>query len=260
MTKDSQKFYGQDLAYIHDAGFGGVARQAAEFLKAALATKVLKHAANLRSLNPEAPKRLVVDLGCGSGVLSAAMAEAGYDVWGVDFSAEMVALARTKAPAGEFHQESILDVDPPTCIAATLVGEVVNYLFDAKSTDSRLSKLFQRIQRALAPGGVLLLDAAGPGRVPGGKRRSFTEGDGWVCLVDVEEDAPRRLLTRRITTFRQSTDCWRRSDEVHRQRLYRPAELARLLRSAGFRVQRLAGYVDRFPPGVAGFLAKKSAR
>ena len=107
---------------------------------------------------------------------------------------------------------------------------------------------------------MLLLDAAGPGRIPEGRRRAFTEGKGWVCLVDVDEAKKTRLLTRRIVTFREADGAWRRSDEVHRQRLFRPAELARLLRQAGFRVTRLDGYVQPFPPGVAGFLARKAGR
>jgi ubiquinone/menaquinone biosynthesis C-methylase UbiE len=45
--------------------------------------------------------RRVLDLGCGTGRLSAALAEEGIArVWGVDASAEMLAVAREKLPAG----------------------------------------------------------------------------------------------------------------------------------------------------------------
>lgn len=47
------------------------------------------------------PGRRVLDLGCGTGRLSAALAEQGIArVWGVDVSAEMLAVAREKLPAG----------------------------------------------------------------------------------------------------------------------------------------------------------------
>jgi ubiquinone/menaquinone biosynthesis C-methylase UbiE len=45
---------------------------------------------------PPAPAR-VADLGCGTGTLALLLAEEGYVVDGVDFSREMVRLARAKA-------------------------------------------------------------------------------------------------------------------------------------------------------------------
>lgn len=45
---------------------------------------------------PEPPAR-IADLGCGTGTLSVLLAEAGYEVDGVDFSPRMVALAERKA-------------------------------------------------------------------------------------------------------------------------------------------------------------------
>jgi SAM-dependent methyltransferase len=55
----------------------------------------------LLELLPPAPAR-VADLGCGTGTLSALLDDAGYDVTGVDFSPEMIARARRKAPSVEF--------------------------------------------------------------------------------------------------------------------------------------------------------------
>ena len=57
----------------------------------------------LRELLPDAPAR-VADLGCGTGTLSLLLSEEGYDVTGVDFSPEMVRLARAKAPGLRFVQ------------------------------------------------------------------------------------------------------------------------------------------------------------
>lgn len=45
---------------------------------------------------PEPPAR-IADLGCGTGTLSVLLAEAGYEVDGLDFSARMVELAERKA-------------------------------------------------------------------------------------------------------------------------------------------------------------------
>jgi SAM-dependent methyltransferase len=203
---------------------------------------------------------LVVDLGCGSGLLSRAVADAGYEVLGIDISPAMIALARARTPGGTFRVASLLSSEIPRCIAVAAVGECFNYLFDRTNTRSSRSRQLRRIHAALEPGGLLLGDVAGPGRVPGtGPRCLFREGEDWAVLVTVEEDARRRLLTRRITSFRRAGALYRRDAEVHRQRLIPRAELTDQLRTIGFRVRILRGYgPSPFPPGLIGFLARKS--
>src|SRR5262249_22802967 len=139
------------------------------------------------------------------------------------------------------------------------VGEVFNYLFDSENNAATLSRLLRRIHSALAPGGLLLFDVAGPGRVPGRTpRQAFAEGDDWTGLVTIEEDARSRILTPSITTFRRVGDLYRRDREVHRQRLIPPAEVAQELRTIGYRVRVLRGYGSkRFPAGLTAFLARK---
>ncbi len=253
MAKEAQpgvKAYRSDLAYIHDAGFGDVARQAAPVLLEALRQRGID-------------RGLVIDLGCGSGILSQDIAAAGYDVLGIDISEAMIAIARERVPQGRFLVESLLQAELPPCVAVAAVGEAFNYLFDTGNTGRALGKLFWRIHDALEPGGLLLFDVAEPGRVAGaGPQRKHVEGEGWAVLVTLEEDPRRRLLTREITTFRkvedQGEDLYRRDHEVHRQRLLPRAEVTAQLRSLGFRVRTLAGYgPQRFARGHVGLLARK---
>jgi SAM-dependent methyltransferase len=238
--------YREDLAYIHDAGFGGYARSAAPVLLGAL-----------RQAGAE--RGLVIELGCGSGILSAEIAAAGYDVLGYDISEAMIALARRRVPQARFRVQSLWAAELPACVAVAAVGECVNFLFDPDNTDAALAKLFRRIHDALCPGGLLLFDVAEPGRVPGGgPRRDYREGNDWAVLVTAEEDRRRRLLTRRITSFRKVGKLYRREQEVHQLRLLRGAALARQLRGIGFRVRLLRAYGEfRFPPGYVALLARK---
>jgi SAM-dependent methyltransferase len=238
--------YRDDLACIHDAGFGGLARAAAPVLLESLRRRGLG-------------RGLVVDLGCGSGILAELVAGAGYDILGVDLSPAMIALARRRVPGGQFRVESLLAAELPACLGVAAVGECLNYLFDRGNTRRARARLLRRIHGALVPGGVLVVDTAGPGRVPGpGPRRSYTEGEGWAVLVEAEEDRRRKHLTRRITTFRRQGALYRRDHEVHRLRLLPGAELASELRGSGFRVRTLRGYgPTRFAPGHFGFLASR---
>jgi SAM-dependent methyltransferase len=237
--------YGPDLAYIHDAGYGHLARAGAEALLG-----LLRKAGKSEGL--------VIDLGCGSGILAEQMAGAGYRVMGVDFSEAMVELARARVPGGEFRAGSFLTAELPACVAVAAVGEGFSYLFDPDNNARALGKLFKRLHAALEPGGLLLFDVVGPGRVPGGSQRLHRVEDDWAVLVTNEEDAPGKRLTRRITTFRKVGELYRRDDEVHEVRVFERAELAGPLRQAGFRVRPLAGYARlRFGRGHLGFLARK---
>jgi SAM-dependent methyltransferase len=238
--------YGEDLAYIHDVGFGHFAKNAAPAVLGMLRQRGIIEG-------------LVVDLGCGSGILARKLCDAGYDLLGVDQSAAMIAIARKQVPEGEFRQASLLGAKFPPCAAVTAIGECFNYLFDRRNTRCRLLGLFRRIHKALLPGGLFVFDVAGPGRIPGtGTQKTYREGNDWAVLVQTQEHRQRMLLTRRITSFRKVGTLYRRDEEVHRLRLYTRSEIAPQLRSCGFRVRGLHGYGPlRFPPGLFGFSARK---
>jgi SAM-dependent methyltransferase len=238
--------YHADLAAIHDAGYGHFARAAGPVLLGELRRRGVRDG-------------LVIDLGCGSGILAAELTAAGYDVLGFDLSPAMIALARKRAPKARFRRQSLWAAELPPCVAVTAVGECFNFLFDDANTDAALGRLFARTYDALRPGGLFLCDTAEPGRVPGpGPQRAFREEQDWAVLVTSEEDRERGLLTRQITSFRRVGQLYRRDHEVHRLRLRRAADLAKRLRGLGFRVRALRGYgALRFPPGYVGLLGWK---
>jgi SAM-dependent methyltransferase len=244
-TRAPGNAYRDDLAFIHDAGFGDMASEAAgELLRLLRKRKVTRGR--------------IVDLGCGSGVLAQAMCDAGYDTTGYDISPAMIRLARKRGSTAEFHCAPLLSVRLPRCVAICAIGEVFNYLFDRRTTQHGLNEMFARIHRALEPGGLFLFDVALVGRVPGGTRRSFVEGDGWTCLVEAVEDRKNHILERRITIFRRVGRHFRRDDEVHRLRLFQRDELREMLRAVGFRVRSVRGWgASRFPRGYAGFVCIK---
>lgn len=238
--------YLEDLAYIHDAGFSGFALQSAP----GLLDLLRRH--GIRS-------GLVVDLGCGSGLWARELVRLGFEVFGADYSPALLKMARQRVPEARFKRASFLDVELPPCVAVTALGEIFNYQFDEKNCFSTLTQFFGRVYHALLPGGVFIFDVAGPGRAGGpGKRQRHAQGDDWATLVEAEEDATTSILTRHITSFRRAGKLFRRSEEVHRLRLYRGEEVAEPLRRLGFRVRLLRRYGDfRFPRGWIGVFARK---
>lgn len=236
--------YDEDLAYIHDVGWGGFATGSAPGLLDLLRRNRIREG-------------LVVDLGCGSGLWAAELLRAGYDVFGVDISAAMLRIARRRAPQARFVRGSFLDAELPQCAAVTALGEVFNYLFDARHGPEYLEPLFARVHEALHPGGLFLFDVATPGRGRGPRQRHFS-GDGWALLLETEESVRPPLLSRKITSFRRVGRSYRRAEETHLVRLFRPGEVLAALRRAAFKVRTLRAYGRyRLAPGVIGFVARR---
>ncbi|WBO64551.1 class I SAM-dependent methyltransferase [Streptomyces camelliae] len=99
------------------------------------------------------PNAAVADLGCGPGRVTARLASLGLDVFGLDLSASMLAVARRENPGLRFEQGSMLELD---LADGTLAG-VVSWYSSIHTPTDRLPALFAEFRRVLAPGGRLLL-------------------------------------------------------------------------------------------------------
>jgi trans-aconitate methyltransferase len=114
------KFYGPDLAYIHDSGFLGFVRTAMPGL--------------LGLFDRSVPKRgLIIDIGRGTGELAQNLTDKGRRALGVDISPGMLRLARRKAPRAGFSLSDWREYAPPPCEAIVAVGECFNYLRGTKT-------------------------------------------------------------------------------------------------------------------------------
>jgi SAM-dependent methyltransferase len=243
---DMKEFYKEDLAFIHDTGHRDFALKSAPGILDILRQNEIRDG-------------LVVDLGCGSGLWAKQLVNARYQVLGIDISEAMIRIARKRVPEAEFRVESLFKADIPPCRAVTSISECLNYLFDSDNDRPTLTELFRRIYNALAPGGVFVFDIGEPGQIkPGVTAKGFTEGEDWIVMVERQEE--RKILTRRIISFRKAGDHYRRDDELHRQRLYKSIDVAKQLRRAGFRVRTMRSYgAYPLPKAHAAFIARKPA-
>jgi SAM-dependent methyltransferase len=179
---DDERYYRDDLAYVHDRGFGFHAANCAPGL--------------LSLLEPVRRRQgLVLEIGCGSGLLTRLLVRGGHRVIATDASPAMLDLARVAAPEAEQVNTLVLPDDPvPTADAIIGVGHALNYLPDGAAVRRALGALAD----ALAPGGVLALDlcdltwgaartgAVGQGRV----------GDDWAVITRFSQPSPERLTGR----------------------------------------------------------------
>jgi SAM-dependent methyltransferase len=234
---ENRPYYDRDLAWIHHTGFSEFATLASRGVIATLA----KHGIH---------DGLIVDIGCGSGVLARALTDAGFNVLGIDASPAMIELARTTAPAARFDIASFDEATLPPCRAIIAMGEVLNY-----GTLDRVRTFIRNAASSLSPGGLLLFDIAERGSYPPHDERR-TGGDDWSVIVIKDSDGQR--LTRRVLTFRQIDGVTHRDEEVHTLELYAREELTGMLREAGFRLRVRRSYgTYRLPKGHAVYVATR---
>jgi len=232
---EERPHYGTDLAWIHHAGFSEFARVASAGVIASLEAHGIREG-------------LIIDIGCGSGVLARALTDAGYDVLGIDASPAMIELARVTAPAAHFEIASFDEATLPPCAAITALGEVLNY-----GTLDRVRTFVRNAAHALSPRGLLLFDIAERGSYPQHDERRVG-GHDWSVITIKDSDGER--LTRRVLTFRQIDGVTRRDEEVHVLELYEREELLAILRERGFRVRVRRSYgTYRLPKGHAVYVA-----
>jgi SAM-dependent methyltransferase len=240
--------YGVDLARIHHEGHGDLARSAGPAVVSRLQRAGIRNG-------------LVVDLGCGSGILARHLVDSGYGVLGVDPSAAMLRLARRVAPVARFVRGRAEDVHLPRCVAVLATGESLTYLSGRSAPAAHLRRHIQRVSAALIPGGLFIFDAiAEPDPAPMNYRTWRATRD-WAVLADVTEDRQRHVVRRRIITFARVGSTYRRSYAEHRVGVYARRTVLRELRQRGFIARTLAGYgAPPLPPRRVVFYARFAGR
>ncbi|MCP2256464.1 Methyltransferase domain-containing protein [Streptoalloteichus tenebrarius] len=100
-----------------------------------------------------ADAKLVADVGCGPGRVTAFLHGLGLDVLGVDLSSGMLAVARRENPELRFEQGTMTDLD----LADGALGGLVAWYSVIHTPQERLPLVFAEFHRVLAPGGHLMV-------------------------------------------------------------------------------------------------------
>lgn len=132
-----------------------------------------------------------LDLGCGTGKLTARLLEAGHPVTGVDFSDNMLAAARKNAPGAAFVQAELKEV--PEKLAGQTFDCIVAAYALHHLPDGDKYALLTALKTLLKPEGVIILgDVSFPDREGlEAVREAYEEGwdDSEFYLVREELEA-----------------------------------------------------------------------
>lgn len=196
------------------------------------------------------PVRLVLDLACGTGTLSCALARRGYGVVAADRSEEMLGAAMEKAAELErpplFLHQAVEELDLYGTVDACVCSlDSLNYVTETQA----LAEGLRRVHTFLMPGGLFLFDVLSPRALEALDGELFVdETEEVLCLWRSSFDPERRVLTYGVDLFERAGSLWRREQEEHRERAWRVEELTALLTEAGFASVRVFGALEEREP------------
>ena len=192
------------------------------------------------------PGKTVLDLACGTGSLTRELALRGYEMIGVDLSAEMLAEAAEKnRNVGEISPMVLCQPMEKLDLYGTIDACVccldsVNYVTSPK----KLQKAFERVHLFLMPGGLFLFDVNTPEKLEGLDGQVFLdETEDAYCVWRAEYSRRSRICSYFMDIFQldRETGQWDRGEELHRERAYTIPELTGFLEQAGFRDIKVFG-------------------
>ena len=226
------------IAPIYDKVNGDVDYSAwADFIE-----KIIK-----KEYRPGKPE-LVLDLGCGTGRMTLELAKRGYDMTGIDYSVEMLDIARENADREglsdkmlwlcqditEFELYGTVDVTV-SCL------DTLNHLTEP----SELSQCLSLVHNYLVPDGLFIFDVNGKHKFEHvyGREAYVIEDETSFCVWQNYYNEKSRICDFYITLFEENGDgSYERYDEEQRERMYTLRSLRRMLKDNGFEL--IGAYSD----------------
>lgn len=123
------------------------------------------------------PGAAVLELGIGTGNLSALLVAAGVNLWGVDFSAAMLELAAAKLPTAHLLQADLLNDLPAEIGRFSAITSA--YVFHEFATPDKLALLARLATRHLLPGGRIVIGDIAFADDATRDRARLAAGDRW---------------------------------------------------------------------------------
>ncbi len=181
----------------------------------------------------------VLDLACGTGVLSELMAELGYSVTASDLSADMLTVAQRRfkeaglsIPALQLSMDNLEGLEGFD--AVTIAIDSLNYL----SAEEQVIQTFKQVHAALKTGGHLFFDVHSIFKVDEVFMQSpfVYDGEDLAYMWHTEPGSAAHSVIHDLTFFVREGWMFERFEETHEQRTF-PAETYKLwLEGAGFKV------------------------
>ena len=195
---------------------------------------------------------LVLELGCGTGTVTEMLADAGYDMIGIDNSEEMLAEAMEKrAESGHdilYLLQDMQDFELYGTVRAVIsVCDSMNYLTDEED----LEYLFALVNNYLDPQGIFLFDMNTVYKYQTmiGNTTIAENRDEGSFIWENSYDEETGINTYELALFIPREDgLYEKDEEVHYQRAYSLEKIKELIGKAGMELLAVYDAYTLEPP------------
>ncbi len=191
-----------------------------------------------------------MELGCGSGAFSRALARAGYEMTGADLSLPMLTKGKALA-AEEGLRIRFLQADART------VRSIEKFDFILSPNDcynymppSALVSAFRHAAACLKKGGIFWFDVSSPCKLRNKVANNMFADDRddvtYLCFSALSDDR----VDLDVTLFvKERNGAYSRFDEKHTQYIHEEGDILAALVQAGFTVERVEGHLGEDKEG-----------
>lgn len=187
----------------------------------------------------------LLDLACGTGELSVRLSKTGYNVTGVDLSADMLTVAQEKSfhsgEAIQFLQQNMSEID--LINSYDIIGifcDSLNYL----QTEDEIQSTFKRVKLFLQKKGLFIFDVHSLYKINDVFiDQTYTYDDDAICYIwNCFAGEYPNSVDHELTFFvEDGSGKYDRIDENHTQRTYSVSTYLKWLDEAGFEVLEILG-------------------
>ncbi len=209
---------------------------------------------------------LILDLGCGTGSMTRRLARKGFDMIGIDYSDDMLEIAREKGMEEGFSYDQILYLNQDmrefelygTVAAVISICDSMNYI----TSSNDLKRVFELVNNYLDSNGVFIFDM--------NTVHKYRDILGDTTIAENREDASfiwenyynteEKINQYDITIYKKvdlefddedeemPTSLFERFEETHYQRAYEVEEIIKLINEAGMEYVTAYDACTKNPP------------
>ncbi|MGN0169930.1 MAG: class I SAM-dependent DNA methyltransferase [Lachnospiraceae bacterium] len=210
---------------------------------------------------------ILCELGCGTGKMTELLADRGYDMIGIDASAEMLSIARRSRESDNdilYLCQDMREMELYGTVRAVIsVCDSMNYLL----SEEDLLTTFRLVNNYLDPGGIFIFDMNGEYKYREmlGEKTICENRESCSFIWENYYDDAERINEYDLTLFvREQEDLFRRFEEIHYQKCYTVETVVSLLKESGLAVEAVYDAFTHNPPTAQSeriyFIARENAK
>ena len=192
--------------------------------------------------------RNAMDLACGTGILCEILHKSGIQASGMDFSAGMIDIARSRNPEIHYDVADMITYRPEKQFdLVTCTGDAINHISDLADVE----RIFHNVYAYTSPGGCFIFDILNENEVSTGEPFEMDFSDTIRVWFQMTRPGDKQVNLK-IRVYEKGN---LQFEENIRETIHDPAIICDLLRQSGFEVVKCADrLLDTNNPGTTWFV------